>query len=338
MVGHIIPAGQDLAEIVRHLARTGGVQVRIGIVAVCGVIDDLVHVDKVDVLHAQLLRHIVDGVGVGLVVLTRGRIRHVGKQHPDAARPALLHDAAQINEAVALFPGGIRDDGVLGRLRHMDLHLRAEIAAVAGMNVLLAQLRPAGVIQRQREDVFLLEIDVAVAIIVHLLRIAHQVIERRELGAANRQAVKCRVHIAAAAAQPVEAVDVVDVHHDGLGRAHIQRTAQQPVGHRQRVVVAGQVVGRDAVVAPQLQRIHRAQHVAVAQQEHVRLLRALIKGRQLLPALLALEQNGSARDDRDQDRAEEHRLDDAQHGLFHPSILLCIAARKRAGPRSGARP
>ena len=318
-VGDFIVLGDVPPQIIRNLARAGGIQVLVRVEAIRRVIRHLIHAHKVDEIHAVGLGDAADRVRIHLLFLV-GRIGQMHQQHLNSPRLTILNDPPQIDEAG--LPALLRrlrlvNQIVILRVRHGDDALRALFPVVCGMEIRVRQLAPARVIFAQREQIFPFHVRVGRAAVIHRVRVVHQIVHRPYFRLRDGVAVKRRVHVAAVAGNLVALAHALHIQHNQLRRGVIQRVLQRPIGDRQRVAVAGDVVARNAVFFPDFHRKNARVHNAVAEEKHVVFPRTAQKRLHLLPALLALDQPAYARNGDRQQRAEREYLEEAPDFLFH---------------------
>ena len=275
------------------------------IVAVCAVIDDLIHVHEVEVLDAVFFRRVYDGVGVELfLVVVRAGIGEVGEQHADAPALAILNEAAQIEKAKALLVGGRAGDFVGLRHSDGDVAFAAKLLIVAGLQILRREIVPARVVLDERKDELRAQIPVALSLVVRKQGIVREVEDCLELCAGHRKGVQRGMHFAAGRAELRLLPDLIDVQDNDLGLTNGQRIAHHPVGNGDREVVVGQIIGGDAVIRPQLHGIEAAVHVAVSEEQHVELGGALEERGELFTAALVFENPAQTGEQQKQHREE----------------------------------
>ena len=296
---------QMLPEKIRDLPCAGRIEVRSGIVAVGGVIDDLVHVHEVEVLDAVFFRRVYDGVGVELfLAVVRAGIGEVGEQHADAPALAILNEAAQIDKAKALLVGGRAGDFVDCRHSDGDVAFAAKLLIVMGLQILRREIVPARVVLDERKDELRAQIPVALPLVVCKQGIIREVEDCLELCTGHRKGVQRGMHFAAGSAELRLLPDLIDVQDNDLGLTNGKRIAHHPVGNGNREVVVGQIIGGDAVIRPQLHGIEGTVHVAVSEEQHVDLTGALEERGELFAASLVFKNAAKTGEQQEQHRKE----------------------------------
>ena len=316
MVVHIVMLCDIPSQIIRNLARAGGVQMLVRVKTIRRIIGYLIHAHKIDVVQPVIFRDICDGVRVHLLLLVR-RIRQMHQQHVDPPRLTILDDLSQIDKA--RLPALLRrhiliNQVVISDVRHSDDAFRALLPVVNGVKIRIRQFAPARVILAQRKQIFPLHVHIGHAVVVHRVRIIHQIVESFDFGLGNRVTVKRRVYVAAVAGELVALAYALHIQHNQLRLRIVQRILQRPIRDGEGVAITGDIVARNAVFFPHFHRENARVHDAVAEEQHVVFPRAVKKRLHLLPAFLALNQSAYPRDDAKKQHAERN---DFQNPFSH---------------------